>query len=103
MLGQVIGSYRIVRELGRGGMGIVYAAEHTQLAKPAAVKMLLPQLSVDPAIVQRFFNEARAASAIDHPSIVSVLDFGTHTDGRVYIVMELLKGESLEARLKRAP
>ena len=103
MIGQVIGSYRIVCELGRGGMGIVYGAEHTQLGKPAALKMLLPQLSADPAIVQRFFNEARAASAIDHPCIVEVYDFGTHTDGRAYLVMEMLKGESLEVRLKRAP
>jgi serine/threonine-protein kinase len=103
VIGQVIGNYRVVRELGRGGMGMVYAAEHTQLGRPAALKMLLPQLSADPGIVQRFFNEARAASAIDHPGIVEVFDFGTHTDGRAYIVMELLKGESLERRLARAP
>jgi serine/threonine-protein kinase len=103
VIGHVIGNYRIVRELGRGGMGVVYAAEHTQLGRPAALKMLLPQMSADPGIVQRFFNEARAASAIDHPGIVEVFDFGTHTDGRAYIVMEMLKGESLEARLARAP
>jgi len=103
VIGHVIGNYRIVRELGRGGMGMVYGAEHTQLGRPAALKMLLPQLSADPAIVQRFFNEARAASAIDHPGIVEVFDFGTHTDGRAYIVMEMLKGESLEQRLQRAP
>jgi serine/threonine-protein kinase len=103
VIGHVIGNYRIVRELGRGGMGMVYGAEHTQLGRPAALKMLLPQMSADPGIVQRFFNEARAASAIDHPGIVEVFDFGTHTDGRAYIVMELLKGESLEARLSRAP
>jgi serine/threonine-protein kinase len=103
VIGHVIGNYRIVRELGRGGMGMVYGAEHTQLGRPAALKMLLPQLSADPGIVQRFFNEARAASAIDHPGIVEVFDFGTHSDGRAYIVMELLKGESLEARLSRSP
>jgi serine/threonine-protein kinase len=103
VIGHVIGNYRIVRELGRGGMGMVYGAEHTQLGRPAALKMLLPQMSADTGIVQRFFNEARAASAIDHPGIVEVFDFGTHTDGRAYIVMELLKGESLEARLSRAP
>ena len=66
-----------------------------------ALKMLLPQFSSDTAIVQRFFNEARAASAIDHPGIVAIYDFGTHTDGRAYIAMELLKGESLEHRLQR--
>ncbi len=101
MIGQVIGNYRIVSELGKGGMGMVYRAEHTQLGRPAALKMLLPQLSSNPSIVQRFFNEARAASAIDHPGIVEVFDFGTHTDGAAYIVMALLKGESLEQRIKR--
>ena len=103
MIGQVIGNYRIVSELGKGGMGMVYRAEHTQLGRQAALKMLLPQLSSDPSIVQRFFNEARAASAIDHPGIVEVYDYGTHTDGAAYIVMALLKGESLENRLHRGP
>jgi eukaryotic-like serine/threonine-protein kinase len=103
LIGQVIGNYRIVSELGRGGMGMVYRAEHIQLGRPAALKMLLPALSGDPGIVQRFFNEARAASAIDHPGIVEVYDFGTHGDGSAYIVMPLLKGESLETRLKHSP
>jgi serine/threonine protein kinase len=103
LIGQVIGNYRVVSELGRGGMGMVYRAEHVQLGRPAALKMLLPALSGDPGIVQRFFNEARAASAIDHPGIVEVYDFGTHTDGSAYIVMPLLKGESLETRLQREP
>ncbi len=103
MIGQVIGNYRIVSELGKGGMGMVYRAEHTQLGKPAALKMLLPQLSSDQTIVQRFFNEARAASAIDHPGIVEVFDFGTAPNGAAYIVMALLKGESLEHPLQRGP
>ncbi|HEU4615480.1 MAG TPA: serine/threonine-protein kinase, partial [Kofleriaceae bacterium] len=101
MIGQVIGNYRIVAELGRGGMGMVYRAEHVQLGRPAALKMLLPALSSDPGIVQRFFNEARAASAIDHPGIVEVYDFGRHTDGSAYIVMALLNGETLSHRLER--
>jgi serine/threonine-protein kinase len=84
-------------------MGVVYRADHVQLGRPAALKMLLPQLSSDPGIVQRFFNEARAASAIDHPGIVEIYDFGTHTDGRAYIVMALLKGESLDHRLVSGP
>ncbi len=101
MIGQVIGNYRIVSELGRGGMGVVYRAEHVQLGRPAALKVLLPQLSSDAQIVQRFFNEARAASSIDHPGIVEIYDFGRHTDGSAYIVMALLKGESLDHRLMR--
>jgi serine/threonine-protein kinase len=99
VIGEVVGNYRIVSELGRGGMGMVYRAEHVQLGRPAALKMLLPQMSGDPTIVQRFFNEARAASAIDHPGIVEIYDFGRHVDGRAYIVMALLKGESLDHKL----
>src|SRR5882672_9447447 len=101
MIGEVIGSYRLVSELGKGGMGMVYRAEHIQLGRPAALKMLLPQLSSDAGMVHRFFNEARAASAIDHPGIVEIYDFGVHSDGRAYIVMALLKGESLRDRLER--
>ncbi len=101
LIGEIIGNYRIVSELGKGGMGMVYLAEHVQLGRPAALKMLHPQLSSDAGIVQRFFNEARAASAIDHPGIVEIYDFGTHTDGRAYLVMALLKGETLEQRLRR--
>ena len=100
MIGEVIGNYRVVSELGKGGMGVVYRAEHVQLGRPAALKMLLTTFSSDASFVQRFFNEARAASSIDHPGIVEVYDFGTHIDGRAYIVMELLKGESLEQRVK---
>jgi serine/threonine-protein kinase len=103
VIGEVIGNYRVVAELGKGGMGVVYRAEHVQLGRPAALKMLLPQFSSDQGIVQRFFNEARAASAIDHPGIVEIYDFGTHRDGRAYIVMEMLKGESLEHRLVSGP
>ena len=103
MIGEVIGNYRVVAELGKGGMGVVYRADHVQLGRPAALKMLLPQLSSDPGIVQRFFNEARAASAIDHPGIVEIYDFGTHTDGRAYIVMALLKGETLDQRVASGP
>jgi hypothetical protein len=101
MLGEVIGNYRIVSEIGRGGMGMVYRGEHVQLGRPAAIKMLHPQLSAEASIVQRFFNEARAASAIDHPGIVEIYDFGRHRDGRAYIVMALLTGESLAQRLAR--
>jgi tRNA A-37 threonylcarbamoyl transferase component Bud32 len=100
VIGQVLGSYRIVAELGQGGMGVVYRGEHVQLGRPAAIKVLLPQMSSDPQIVQRFFNEARAASSIEHPGIVEIYDYG-HEGGRAYIVMALLRGESLDHRLMR--
>ncbi|MCW5802753.1 MAG: protein kinase [Deltaproteobacteria bacterium] len=103
MIGEVIGNYRIVAVLGEGGMGVVYRAEHVQLGKPVAIKVIQPDISSDPTMVQRFFTEARAASSIDHPGIVEVHDYGTHRDGRAYLVMSLLTGESLEARLARGP
>lgn len=99
--GNTVGSYRIVRVLGEGGMGTVYLAEHRTLGRAAAIKMLLPSLSARPDIVQRFFNEARATTAIADPGIVQVFDFGQHDDGSAYIVMELLDGEPLDRRLGR--
>jgi serine/threonine protein kinase len=102
VIGEVIGNYRIEAVLGQGGMGVVYRAEHVTLGRAVAVKMLQPNISNDAAMVQRFFNEARAASAIDHPGIVEIFDFGTHVDGRAFIAMALLQGESLEGRLRRA-
>jgi hypothetical protein len=99
--GTTLGQYRITGMLGQGGMGAVYSAEHTLLGRAAAVKVLQPELSQDREIVTRFFNEARAAAAIRHPSIVEIYDFGWHTDGSAYLVMEHLQGESLAARLER--
>ncbi|MEZ4402999.1 MAG: serine/threonine-protein kinase [Kofleriaceae bacterium] len=102
MIGETLGSYTLERELGRGGMGAVYRATHTLLGRAAAVKVLLPALSHDEAAVQRFFNEAKAATAIRHPSIVEIYDFGWSSGGAAFIVMELLDGEPLAARLARA-
>ena len=96
-----MGNYRIGDQLGQGGMGAVYRAEHTQLGKKAAVKVLLEELSNNKDVVARFFNEARAATAIDHPGIVSVFDFGYAADRRAYIVMEFLEGETLGQRRRR--
>ncbi len=101
MLGTTLGSYTLERELGRGGMGAVYTAVHTLLGRRAAVKVLLPELSRNQDIVQRFFNEAKAATAIKHPSIVEIYDFGWAPDGSAYIVMEMMEGESLGTRLQR--
>ncbi|HEX4422373.1 MAG TPA: protein kinase, partial [Kofleriaceae bacterium] len=100
MLGTTLGQYRITGTLGVGGMGVVYKAEHTLLGRAAAVKILLPEFSGNQEVVTRFFNEARAAAAIRHPGIVEIYDFGWHTDGSAYLVMEYLRGESLAARIK---
>ncbi|HET9989944.1 MAG TPA: serine/threonine-protein kinase [Kofleriaceae bacterium] len=98
MIGEVLGSYRVIAKLGAGGMGTVWVAEHQLLGSRAAIKVLLPDLSKQDKIVQRFFDEARAATRIRDPGIVTVHDFGWH-QGDAYIVMELLTGETLTQRL----
>jgi eukaryotic-like serine/threonine-protein kinase len=95
-----LGAYRVLRQIGAGGMGAVYVAEHSVLGRRAAIKVIHAGLSNRPDIIARFFNEARAATAIDDPGIVQVFDYGQSQDG-AYIVMELLDGETLEQRLTR--
>lgn len=97
----VDGKYRIVRELGRGGMGVVYEAAHEQIRRRVALKVLHPEVAASPDAVARFQQEARAAARIGSGHIADVLDLGTLPDGRPYLVMELLEGESLAARLAR--
>ena len=101
MLGTTIGNYRVTAQLGEGGMGIVYLAEHPAIGRKAAIKVLHPRLASDPEVVSRFFHEARASNAIRHPNIVEAYDYGTRPDGAPYIIMEYLEGESLAARLRR--
>ncbi|HVV83239.1 MAG TPA: serine/threonine-protein kinase, partial [Kofleriaceae bacterium] len=101
MIGELAGSYRIVSKIAEGGMGVVYRAEHIMIGRPVAVKMLLPELSHQREVVTRFFNEARAATAVRHPGIVEIFDFGYTPGGQAYIVMELLDGEPVARRLRR--
>ena len=82
-------------------MGSVFMVEHVTLGRRAALKMLHAEYSHNTDVVTRFFNEARAATAISNPGIVQIFDFGHHTDGSAYIVMELLEGEPLDRRLAR--
>jgi serine/threonine protein kinase len=96
-----IGQYRILRKIGAGGMGLVFLGEHTLLGRRAAIKTLLPTVASSAEIVERFFNEARATSAISDPGVIQIFDFGYHVDGTAYIVMELLEGEALSARIDR--
>jgi eukaryotic-like serine/threonine-protein kinase len=103
LVGQVLGSYRITEELSTGGMGTVYRAQHELLGRPAAVKVLRAGLTTRADAIGRFFTEARAVSAIRHPGIVEVFDFGYTDDGSAFLAMELLDGESLKSRISRGP
>jgi serine/threonine protein kinase len=84
MEGVTIGQYRITGTIGRGGMGVVYAGAHVLLGRQAAIKVLLPELSQKQDMVMRFFNEAKAATAIRHPGIVEIYDFGWSGGGCVH-------------------
>jgi serine/threonine-protein kinase len=97
------GRYRLLEELGRGGMGVVYRAEHIALEKPVAIKVLHPGLARDANLAVQFELEARAACRARHPGIVDVTDFGRFSDGRAFIVMELVEGETLGQLLSRGP
>jgi serine/threonine-protein kinase len=100
MIGSHIGSYRIVRPLGEGGMGLVYEAVDERIERRAVIKVLHAGLAQDQHIAARFLNEARAANRVKHPGIVSVYEFGTAPEGAPYIIMEFLEGEPLRARLQ---
>jgi serine/threonine-protein kinase len=101
-VGQIlVGKYRVVREIGRGGMAAVYEAEQLSLGKKVAVKVLAAELSASTIVIERFFREARAAASVKSPYIVDVYDSGRLDDGRPFIAMELLEGESLYDRMAR--
>lgn len=95
------GRFRVVRLLGQGGMGAVYDAVHLRLQKPVAVKVMAHALAGNAEAIMRFQREAQVTSAIGHPHIVQVFDFGLTPEGDPFFVMELLRGEDLEQRLRR--
>jgi hypothetical protein len=97
-----LGPYRVLRLLGTGAMGAVFMAEDIQLARPVALKVMLPALSVNPDSRARFLREARAAAAIQHDHIVTVFQVGEDR-GVPFLAMQLLEGETLEDRLRRPP
>jgi len=102
LLGSTVSHYRIVRELGSGGMGVVYEAEDTRLRRNVAVKFLSAALAKDAPMLERFEREARAASALSHPGICTVHAIEQHA-GQSFIVMELVEGESLATRIAGRP
>jgi eukaryotic-like serine/threonine-protein kinase len=101
--GMTLGEYRIDKMIGHGGMGVVFAAVHPLIGKRAAIKILKKELCTDAGTLERFIDEARVVNEIGHPNIVDVFAFGEMPDGRSYFVMELLAGETLRARVQRAP
>jgi tRNA A-37 threonylcarbamoyl transferase component Bud32 len=101
MEGLVIGRYRVTHKIGSGGMAEVYAARHELMDRYAAVKVLHPEMSTRKDIVRRFLQEAQAAARIEHPGIVHVYDADCTPDGRAYLIMEMLSGETLKERLKK--
>lgn len=105
LVGVEIGGYRIAKMIGCGGMGAVFLANHRSMNLRAAIKIMLPHGSPagqeTPEELQRFLDEARALCAVQHNGLVKLYDVGTLPDGTVYLQMELLEGESLDARLQR--
>jgi serine/threonine-protein kinase len=99
-VGSVVGNYRLLRVLGEGGVGTVYEAEHVQLGRKMAVKLLHPDVATQETVT-RFFNEARAVNEIRHPNIIDVEDFVTTPEGEHYMLMEMLEGEDLRSVIAR--
>jgi serine/threonine protein kinase len=100
-VGATVGKYKLHEIVGRGGMGVVYRAEHVYIGREVAVKILHEGYGGREESIKRFLREARAASLINHPNIVEVTDFGKSTDGTVFFVMELLVGDPLDNILAR--
>ena len=95
-----MGGYRFVRQIGAGGFGLVYEAEHIALGRRVAIKELLPAKAVEEHTIERFIQEARTAASLDHPNIVKVIDL-IPKGGKYYLVMEYLSGGSLRHRLEK--
>lgn len=103
MIGKTLGHYRITAKLGAGGMGEVFLAEDTRLERQAAIKILPAEMAADPSRRQRFLQEARAASALNHPHVCVVYDVGETADGLPFIAMEFVDGRTLDKVVKQGP
>ena len=100
MTGESLGHYRVLEKLGQGGMGVVYKALDTRLDRPVSLKILPPDRVADPERKRRFVQEAKAASALNHPNIVTIYDIGSH-NGVDFIAMEFIDGKTLDQLIPR--
>jgi serine/threonine protein kinase len=101
-VGDILASkFRLEALLGAGGMGCVFRAVNLEIGREVAIKVMRPEFAAQPAMVERFIREARAANLVRHPNVVDILDIGRDRDGCPFIVQELLKGEDLDAYLQR--
>jgi non-specific serine/threonine protein kinase len=103
VIGKTVSHYKITRELGAGGMGVVYEAVDTKLDRTVALKFLPPESTRDPDAKARFVHEAKAASAIDHPNVCSIHEIDETEDGQLFLAMARYEGETLKDRIARGP
>src|SRR5512136_2846295 len=101
MIGKTVSHYKILEKLGEGGMGVVYKAEDTKLGRPVALKFFPPDLCADRQRKDRFIQEARIASSIDHPNVVSIYEIDEAENDNLFIAMAYYRGDTLEARIKK--
>src|SRR5271170_3223856 len=102
LVGKLLGErFQVIEQIGQGGSGTIYRAEHVTLRRKVAIKVLHTELSRDDLAVERFRREATTVAEIDNEHIVEIHDFGRTNDGRLYLAMELLEGETLDSVLAK--